>query len=267
MAKQIVKIAIVLCSMGIVLLGCGKKEFEQTYVPELIKPNQTFNDSYSEKDSVLRFTRHDEGEGKPLGENPKTWYGVTFGDTVVKVQTIPSDPSSAKYKFIRGKFMNTQKTCLLVQIADTFGLQAKFYIIALKNHRLTVTELRRPASNENKNTIGLTYVGRDGFLINNDFFMTFVNAKVYFLKRQYEDERIDGQFFLKSEDKQTLVFLQEGSLYQVNYYADKSTTIPLDVDARKPGIQMYIQENFVWKKDSFGVSFLKQEKNALAVIN
>ena len=267
MANSLLRTLSFICVTCGMLLSCGKTEKTQIYVPEIIKPKQNFNDSYSEKDSILRFTRHDEAGGKALGENPKTWYGVTFGDTVVKIQTVKSSPASARHKFLRGKFMNTQKTTLLVQVADTFGLQAKFYIIALKDHRLQVTELVRPARYENKNTIGLAYVGRDGLLINNDFFMTFVNAKLYFLKRQYDDERIEGQFFMKSDDKQTLVFLQPAALYQVNYSANQSTTTPLSVDPRKPGLHLYIQENFVWKADSFGVSFLKQDKNELAVVN
>jgi hypothetical protein len=253
--------------LAIALLGsCAAKEtVEKVYVPHLIDPGETFNEYPSEKDSAITFNAHQEKEGKPVGANPKVWYQVKFGDTIVKIQTNKADPDYSNGKFIRGKFMNTQRTSLLAQIADGFGLRAKFYLISLRNHRLIVTELRRPTTKEGDlNYIGLIHLGSEGYLINNDFLINPVNSKVYFLKRENADERIQGQYLLKSPDKGTLVFMKPSSLYQVNYQNDESLIVPFNFDATQPGLYMYIQENYVWKSKRPGLSFLLEDKNTLA---
>ncbi|MEJ7558720.1 MAG: hypothetical protein WKF66_10465 [Pedobacter sp.] len=251
----------------IALLGSctANVSVDKVYMPHLINPGETFNEYPSEKDSAITFNIHEEKEGKAVGANPKVWYDVKFGDTIVKIQPNKADPNYTNGKFIRGKFMNTQKTSLLVQIADGFDLRAKFYLIALRNHQLSVTELRRPTKKEGDlNFIGLIQLGSEGYLINNDFLVSPVTSKVYFLKREQPDERIQGQYLLKSPDKATLVFMRPSSLYQVNYQNDESLTVPFNFDATEPGLYIYIQENYVWKSRKPGLSFLVEDKNTLA---
>jgi hypothetical protein len=248
------------------LWSCTANEtIEKAYIPHLINPGETFNEYPSETDSAITFNVHEEKKGKAVGANPRVWYDVKFGDTLVKIQPNKADPNYSNGKFIRGKFMNSQKTSLLVQIADGFNFRAKFYLISLKNHRLRVTELRRPTSKEGDlNYIGLIALGSQGYLINNDFLITPVNSKVYFLKRENPDERIQGQYLMRSPDKGTLVFVRPSSLYQVNYQNDESLTVPFEFDATQPGLYMYIQENYVWKSKRPGLSFLTEDKNTLA---
>jgi hypothetical protein len=253
--------------LTIALMGsCAANEtVEKVYIPHMINPGETFNEYPSEKDSAITFNVHHEKSGKQVGANPKIWYDVKFGDTVVKIQPNKEGANYTNGKFIRGKFMNTQKTSLLVQIADDFGLRAKFYLISLKNHQLSVTELRRPTTQEGDlNYIGLIQLGSEGYLINNDFVINPVNSKVYFLKRENPEERIQGQYLLKSQDKGTLVFMRASSLYQVNYQNDEAMTVPFGIDPGQPGLYMYIQENYVWKMKKPGLSFLFEDKNTLA---
>lgn len=253
--------------LTIALMGsCAANEtVEKVYVPHVINPGETFNEYPSERDSAITFNIHQEKDGKPIGANPKVWYDVKFGDTVVKIQPSRDDPNYTNGKFIRGKFMNTQKTSLLVQIADSFGLRAKFYLISLKNHDLSITELRRQTTQEGDlKYIGLIQLGSEGYLINNDFIINPVNSKVYFLKRENPEERIQGQYLLKSPDKGTLVFMRPSSLYQVNYQNDESLTVPFGIDPGQPGLYMYIQENYVWITKKPGLSFLVEDKNTLA---
>lgn len=246
--------------------GCSANEtVEKVYIPHVINPGETFNEYPSEKDSAITFNAHEEKEGKPIGANPIKWYDVKFGDTVVKIQTNKSDPAKTNGKFIRGKFMNTQRTSLLVQIADEFNYRAKFYLISLKNHELSIAELQRPTTQEGDlKYIGLIHLGSEGYIINNDFIINPVNSKVYFLKREFPEERIQGQYLLKSPDKGTLVFLRPNTLYQVNYQNDEAMTVPFGVDPTQPGLYIYIQENYVWKEKRPGISFLMEDKNTLA---
>jgi hypothetical protein len=244
--------------LSVFLVRCTYKENEKTYLPDVIQSNRTFNGYADEQDSTLTFTAHKDKSGTAVGANPKIWYQVKFGDTVVKVQTNPADPASGNKKFIRGQFLNTQKTTLLAQIADSTGLAAKFYLIALKDHALQVTELSRPSTSQsNKALLGLIEVGRSGYVVNNDFFVSYVNPKVYYLKRPNPDERINGQFFLKSPDSQTVIFLMPNSeLYQVSYATNEVYSVPLGMDASKQGIYDFAEQNFTWIKNDRGVQFL-----------
>ncbi len=247
--------------LSLLLLRCTEKEIEKTYPTRMISQGETFNDYPSEKDSTITFNPKTEKKGNQFGANPKAWYQIKFGDTIVRIQTDKNNPSITNGKFIRGKFMNTQKTCLLAQIADSSGLKAKFYLIALKNHQLSITALTRPSESPGSiKYMGLIDLGSQGFLINNEFLLGFVNAKVYFLKRQNSDEPIQGQYAMSSSDKSTLVFLQPSSLYQVNYPTEESLTLPLKVDARQAGIFMYIYEHYVWKTKRPGIMFLMEDK-------
>lgn len=246
--------------------SCAQEnEIEKNYPSRMISQGETFNDYPSENDSSITFTAYRQKETKLSDHKLKVWYQVKFGDTIVKIQTNKEDPSISNGTFLRGKFMNTQKTCLLVQISDTLGLKAKFYLIALKNHKLHIAELSRPSTLPiDRRFFGLTDVGASGYLIDNEFLISFVNAKVHFIKRQNPEGPIKGQFYTKSPDQQTFVFLQPSSLYEVNYQTEESMTVPLTVDATKPGISMHIQENFVWKTKRPGVTFLVEDKNTLA---
>jgi len=253
--------------LTIFLMGsCADHEtIEQVYIPHIINPGETFNDYPSEKDSSITFIMHREKEGKTLGANPKIWYQVKFGDTVVRIQTKKQDPNYSNGKFIQGRFMNTQKTTLLAQIADDLGFKAKFYFISLRNHQLTVTELKRQTEEEgNPDGIGLIHLGGEGYLLNNDFLINPVNAKVYFLKRENPEKRIQGRYLMKSPDEGTLVFLRPSSLYQVNYQNDESYSVPFRIDPTQPGLYMHIQENYIWKTKRPGLSFLLEDKNTLA---
>jgi hypothetical protein len=249
----------------VVLSSCSKKEVEKTYFPEVITSNHTFNAQADRKDSTITFTLYRDSTAKVFGPNPKEWYQVKFGDTIVRIQTDKNDPLSSKGKFIRGKFLNAQKTTLLAQIADSAGLTARFYIIALQDHQLKVVELFRPSSGStNKKLLGVIEVGRSGFLIDNDFFVSFVSPRVYLLKRPNPAVRIDGQFYIKSPDSQTFVFLMPSAdLYQVNYQSEETYTVPLGMDATKAGIYDFISNNFNWQKNPKGAEFLIRNGNRL----
>ncbi|MES2827786.1 MAG: hypothetical protein V4687_06520 [Bacteroidota bacterium] len=246
-------------------LSCTEDELGKSYPSRMISQGETFNDYPSESDSSITFIGYKEKGSETVTGRNKLWFQVKFGDTIVKIQTSKTNPSITNGKFLRGKFMNTQRTCLLVQISDNLGLRANFYLIALKNHRLSVTELTRPSTFKGVNGYaGLIDVGSEGYLINNEFLISYVNAKVHFIKRQDPEVPLQGQYYMKSPDHQTFVFLQPNSLYQVNYLTDETLTLPLNVDARKPGISIHIHENYAWKTKRPGVMFLMEDKNALA---
>ena len=251
----------------VVLMGCQDGKVEQVYQPRALIAGEDFNSYAKEGDqpfTVLKLT-----EGEPIatadGKEIPEVFTVKFRDTTVKIQSNAADEKTATDKFAVAQFVNTQKTTLLVQIADATGLIAPFYLVSLKNNQLEVVNLYRPSTGKQDVAVtkGMVKVGNSGYLINNDYFVTNVNAKVYPVKRQNPEERIQGEFFIKSSDKQTLVFLMEDSFYEVHYPTGETYTLPFPSNAPKTKSALYpwIQANFSWQKNNKGISFLKKNED------
>ena len=252
------KTTICLTLLSLALFSCKNNENSKTYIPREITKTESFN-IYSERTDTAIKVIPIEGDSKE-GDKSEELFSVKFRDTIVNIQTNKADSAAVVNQFSSANFVNTQRTCLLVQVADGSGLVAPFYLIVNRDEKPEIVSLYKPSNGKDdvKYTKGLVRVGRDGYIVNNDFFITNVNAKVYTLKRQNEGERIQGEFFMKSPDKQTLVFLEQNNLYQVNYITGETFTQALSPEARKAAdIFSFIQQNYMWSKEKNGVSFLK----------
>ncbi len=254
-----------LCS-AVILLGCEADKPEKVYQPRALVANEDFN-SYAKNDespfTVLKLV--DDGTATKADVSEKEdVLTVKFRDTTVQIQPDAADKNNVIGKFAVAQFLNTQKTSLLVQGADNSGLIAPFYLLTLKNNGLDVVSLYRPSKGKGdvKVTKGMISVGRAGYLVNNDFFITNVNAKVYPIKRQNPDERIQGEYFLNSADKKTFVFLLDDVFYQVHYPSNETFTLPFNnAPSTKAALYPWVQANFNWQKNSKGISFLKQNQD------
>ncbi|MES2455556.1 MAG: hypothetical protein V4594_08455 [Bacteroidota bacterium] len=248
-----------LFAFSAILYSCGKKDISATYTPRPLTVTEKFNESAEPGDSALRVVKYKGEEKEPAGSE---LVSVTYRDTVVNIKIGDTD-SAATAKFASAQFINTQKTALLVQIADNSGLKAPYFIIAIKDKKLDVASLYRASNGkmDQEFTKGAIPVGRNGFLINNDFFVANVTAKVYVLKRQKPEERIQGEFIANSPDKTTLAFLtsQSSSLYQVNYVANEALDLPIS-KAVSSDVYRYVQKNFSWQPTAGGVYFFKPDK-------
>jgi hypothetical protein len=248
--------------LSVLILGCEAKKAEKVLVPRTISSNEDFNVYPKNEVNVFSVVRLSAQEDATSGQQSQDILGVKFGDTLIRIQPDKTDKNFITDKFSIAEFVNTQKTAVLVQASDSTGLVAPFYLITLKDDKPEVVSLYRASTGagDQKFTKGLFRVGSSGYLINNDFFVTNVNAKVYVLPRQHPQERIQGEFFLKSADKNTFVFLVPGAFYQVNYPTGDVFTQPLPKTAPKEitNIYKWVQDNFVWVKNGKGVSFFKQ---------
>jgi len=247
-------------TLSVLLFACKQKEEPSaTYVPRVITANERFNEFYEGKDSVFRIYAVEQYKGNSTEAKEKLY--VKYKDTIVRIQVNKTDSSSATDKLAFAQFINTQKTALLVQIEDDSELPAPFYIIALKNNKPEVVSLYRPSTGKMdlRYTTGLNKIGRGGYLINNDFFVKNVNAQVYLIKRQNPEERIQGEFVLNSPDKSTLVFLTPKSFYQVHYPSDEVVNESLSRPASQSDADIadWIKNNFDWKKNKKGITFLR----------
>ena len=247
--------------LSILFFGCQSNKMEVTYVPQVISANTDFNFHPKERDIKLSLIKYSEAGNQKATKAVDETFGLKFGDTTIRIQLDDKNPESTYKEFSLAKFINTQKTAMLVQIADQSGLVAPFFIIAVKDGQLQVHQLYRASNGalDKDITRGLKAVGSSGYLINNDFFVTNVNARVYLIKRQNEAERIQGDFFLQSSDRRTLVFLVPSAFYQVHYPTGETFTQPLpaDLPMANPAIYRWVQQNSSWIKNEQGVSFLK----------
>jgi hypothetical protein len=255
------KSIITLVAISFILFSCTSSNTDVTYKPQVVSANTDYNYHPKDTDPKLILVQVKESGNTAPAEEEEASFGVKFGDTTVHIQLDGGDPESSHQTFSFAKFINTQQTAMLVQVADQSGLVAPFFIIAVKDGQLQVNRLYRASKGklDKEVTRGLKAVGNSGYLINNDFFVTNVNAKVYLIKRQNEAERIQGEFFLQSSDRQTLVFLVQSAFYQVHYPTAENFTQPLPASLPMVNAEIYkwVQANSNWVKNGQGISFLK----------
>lgn len=240
------------------LFSCQQQEASVTYTPRVLTATEKFNEYQEGADSVFTIYKNN-GKDQVDAIDSVDEIGIKFRDTIVRVQISKSD-SVITDKFIFAQFINTQKTALLVQIANQSGSKAPFYLLALKGGKLDVVSLYRPSKGkqDSKFTDGLVKIGRGGYLINNDFFITNVNAQAYLIKRKDPEERIQGEFIVNSPDKSTLIFLMANSLYEVHYPSDEVFIQPFSTPApQSADVAEWIRANFSWEKNKKGITFLK----------
>lgn len=261
------KTRICIALLAMVLFGCNTGPEKKIYQPRAIVKGEDFN-TYGKTD-VSPLAVFTSGDSVNPGE--KEVFTVKFRDTAIAIQPSATDKDFVADKFSLAHFVNTQKTCLLVQLADSTGLVAPFYLITLKNDALEVVNLYRPSNGklDTEITKGMLRVGSRGFLINNDFFVTNVKAKVYFIERQKADERIQGEFFMHSADKETFVFLLDQGFYQVHYPSAETfmQPFPSQPPSAKPQLYRWVQSNFTWQKNSKGNSFLKADADDNRIVD
>jgi hypothetical protein len=245
-----------------VLFGCQPKATDKVLVPRTLTAAEDFNQFPKEKTNVLSiFQQTDNTIKKRADRVPSLPFHVKFADTLLSIQMNAADPKSVVEKFSFAEFLNTQKSSMLVQPADSSGLVAPFYIITVNNNKIEAVNLYRAAggANDSQYAKGVTPIGRSGYVINNDYFIASVSAKIYPIKRQKENERIHGTYFMNSPDRKTLVFLTANSLYQVYYPDGQVYTLTLPAAAPQEGsaLMSWIQDKYSWQRVS-GVTFLKK---------
>ena len=254
------KRALYALALSITFFSCQQKEITKTYIPRILTANEKFNDPQELMDSAFSIVRIVDEKRAGTIEDPKEWFSIKRGDTTVRVQMNPTDTASATADFANAVYINTQKTTILAQIKDESGLTAPFFLITLKDGITEAVQLYRPSKGgPDEKAMGLYRVGRDGYLINQDFFVTNVNAKVYLMKRQNPDQRINGQFFMMSPDKETIVFMMpDAKLYQIHYSTGETHSEPLGISPDDEGLYTHVQTGFSWTKTKRGISFLKK---------
>lgn len=266
--QKIMKLNTLVLLLALAFLGCKHDEEEKIYSPRDLKGKENFNAFHKGTENALKIYTYKETSTEREG---KEIFGLKFRDTTVRIQVNAADKDAVSDHFALAEFLNTQKTAVLVQIADQSGLVAPFYLISVSDGGLDVVRVYRPSrgKGDKRFTKGLSRVGRSGYLINNDFFITRVDAKVYPLTRQDPEERIQGIHLINSADKKTFVFLVSSSLYQVHYPSGETYTQPLSADLPKAPEQVYpwIQNNFSWQTSPKGISFLKKNKDDNRIID
>jgi hypothetical protein len=253
------KIRLYALILAVFLYSCKETAKETIHVPRPLTANEDFNNYPKNPEDVLKLVKV-ESQVQNKGV-PEEIYSVRFRDSLLKIQPDEKDKTFLKDRFSLAEMVSTQQTAALVQLEGSVKAQAPFFLITAKDGKVEVISLYRASkgANDEQYAKGMIRVGRSGYLINNDYFVTTVNAKVYPIQRQDEAERIQGQFFLQSKDKMTLVFLTKDSFYQVHYPTGSVSGTPLPKKAPKSveNIYKFIQDNYRWVKNGKGIEFLQ----------
>ncbi|TDG36731.1 hypothetical protein EZJ43_05450 [Pedobacter changchengzhani] len=239
--------------LTIFLCACKESKMEHILIPRALQTGESFNEFPKSKVEIFNFAVVKPNANELLSE-----YQITFKDTVLIVD---KQPKPQVTKFLNPTYLNSQKTAIVAQVADGTGLVSPFYIFCYKNNKLEAVALNKTSNGKNdaKVTKGLEKLSRASILIDNDYLLTTVNGKVFPIKRQEPNERIQGKIFMVSRDASTLIFLTANSLYQVNYLSNESFNLPLDSKMLNDESQLYnkVQQNYSWFKNANGTLFLK----------
>lgn len=262
-----------LCALlfPVILSGCHTSQPEKIYKPRLAVHQEAYDYYPKSGASPLSIGNFEDKDSLSKDPHESPRFIARFRDTTIHIQMDASGKGNIATNFDFAQFLNTQKTVLLVQVADRSGLVAPFYLITLKDDHLDVVSLYRPSNGKNdvKFTKGLVKIGRSAYLINNDYVVTTVNTKLYPIKREHENERIQGLFFVTSADKKTLGFMVASGLYQVHYPTGDIYMQPFASNAPKDPSQLYpwIQHNYSWQQKADGASFLKSDKDDNRIVD
>lgn len=250
----------ILVSFGLLLFSCKSSVDTVVLQSQVLETDTVFKAQKNEKSElrVFNIPNADASAGENTG--PQV-FKLNLGDQPLAIQPDAKNPEKLITEFAFASFINSQHTAALVQLQDNSGLVAPFYIISLDGEKAKAYSLYRGSEGpqDSRFTKGQSEIGRSGYLINNDFFVTRVDGRVYKLARQEPGQRIQGLHFMNSADRQTLVFLVNSALYQVHYPSGKNYTQPLPASApKKPsGLFAWIQQNLVWERDKDQILWLK----------
>lgn len=238
--------------LSIALFGCSGK-LEKTYSPRDMTASETFDEIPKSKGNILKLVKIDSNRA-----DRQDHFEIQFRDTTISVQ----DTKNAAVSVFKGpRFINSQKTAVIAEVADSSALSPRFYLISLKGNVVDVANLNKPSSRKQnpKYDKGIVDITRTNFVINNDFIVNSVNGKVYSIKRKNPEEQIPGELLMYSRDRTTLVFLTKDALYQVNYYTGESETLPLSAKAlaNLDGIRGEVAQNYSWATNKNGTPFLR----------
>lgn len=239
--------------LTITLFACKQSKLEKILIPRALQNGESFDEFPKSNVQIFTISKVDSSENE-LTDN----YQILFRDTVLKIN---KDPKPLAIKFLKPKFLNSQKTAVVAQVADKSGLVSPFYIFSFKNGKLEAIELNKSSNGKKdiKVTKGLEELSRSSMIIDNDYLITTINGKVYPIKRQNEAERIQGKIFMVSRDASTLIFLTDNSFYQYNYLTGESFNLPIKPNLVKDETNLYalVQRNYSWFKNDKGSLFLK----------
>ncbi len=245
------KITVLAIFLSVSLFACKPGKLETVYTPKAYA-----NDDFNEFPKVQNQTLNIVTIAPETPEGQES-YAITFKDTTVAVQ---DNPKPLANKFKEARFINTQKTAALVQVEDGTGLVSPFYVVSLTDGKVNVTSLNRESKgkNDKEYTKGIEEMSLSNIIVNNDFAIALVNGKIYPIKRQNEDERIQGDFLFNSSDKKTLVFVTGSSLYQVNYRTGETNNLALPAKvAQSSNVADEVRKGYSWATNAKGTSFLK----------
>lgn len=247
--------------VSVTFFACNGK-LEKTLNVKEFTNNEDFNQYPKLKDKVLII--EDVAAGSPDSAGS---YTVKFKDTSLYVQD-QKKPLATKFR--EARFINSQKTAVLVQIEDGAGIYSPFYVISLNEGQVTAVSLSKPSSGKGDKDFakGLQEITRTTLVVNNDFVVATVRGKVYPIKRKNPAELIQGNFILYSADKGTLVFALENSLYQVNYITGETLNLPVPAGVlQSANMVNQIQQDYAWEKNARGTAFLKAKPDDNRIVD
>lgn len=175
--------------------------------------------------------------------------------------------------FYKIYYLNPQKTAFLADMPGPSSISSRVFVFSAQLNGLKVYRIERPVqkqitSGDESIYVGVSKIGGNLLLVNNDYLFNQRTAKAYLIPRPDPKERMQADFTTLSPDRKTVVFNAKGSstdqfdyIYQFHYPSGKFETDSIPAGKYQSPLldkkKKWPETHYVWNKDANGRMFLK----------
>lgn len=209
-----------------------------------------------------------------------SWNIINYRDTTIRfnpnlknlVEDYQSDETPLS-DFYTIYYLNPQKTAFLADMPGPSSIGSRVFVFCAQPNGLKVYRVERPvnkqiSSGEESIYMGISKIGGNLLLVNNDYLFNQRTAKAYLIPRPDPKERMQADFTTLSPDGKTVVFNAKGSstdqfdyIYQFHYPSGKFETDSIPSDQYQSPLtdkkKKWPETHYDWSKDANERMFLK----------
>lgn len=266
------------------LISCGHPK-DSVYQAELFTEKTALN--MPSKSTAQRFKRltltskKEELIGGIFGRKGRmSWNIINYRDTTIRfnpnLKSLVEDYQSDEiplFDFYTIYYLNPQKTVFLADMPGPSNISSRVFVFCAQPNGLKIYRVERPvkeqiSSGDENSYMGISKIGGNLLLVNNDYLFNQRTAKAYLIPRPDPKERMHADFTVLSPDGKTVVFNAKGSstdhfdyIYQFHYPSGKFETDSIPADQYQSPLldkkKKWPETHYDWNKDANGRMFLK----------
>lgn len=266
------------------LISCGRPK-DGVYQAELFTEETPLNTAAKSTAQIFKrltlTSKKEELIGGIFGRKGRmSWNIINYRDTMIRfnpnlknlVEDYQSDETPLA-DFYTIYYLNPQKTAFLADMPGPSHISSRAFVFSAQLNGLKIYRIERPvkeqvSSRDENIYMGISKIGGNLLLVNNDYLFNQRTAKAYLIPRPDPKERMQADFTILSPDGKTVVFNAKGSstdrfdyIYQFHYPSGKFETDSIPADQYQSPLldkkKKWPETHYDWNKDANGRMFLK----------